>query len=188
DGEIVDKIIQAIKRADRIIQNLLDASRAGAGQPMNLVYREGDLGVEIAEVVKDLVLQYGDRFRFEARGDLVGVWAADVLRRVLENLAINAVKYGANDQPVQIQLTRNGDTIVLSVENEGNPISLEEQQALFQLFKRGKPAEINGVPGWGLGLSVVLAAAHALHGHVDVESGPSIGTTFRLEFPKENPS
>ncbi|MEH1983627.1 MAG: ATP-binding protein [Nostoc sp.] len=72
------------------------------------------------------------------------------IRRVIENLAINAVKYGAADTPITLTLEQIETHISLIIHNEGNPISSQAQSILFQQFRRTIAAEDQ--TGWGLGL------------------------------------
>ncbi len=182
-AELLDKSIAATERADRIIEDLLDASRAQAGQPITLVFESCNLRDALQGATDDLSLQFGDRFQFQAEGQFEGSWPRDILRRVLENLASNAIKYGARHRPVLIRLNRIEDTVTLSVHNEGNPVPKEEQSLLFELYHRSASAQASDQPGWGLGLTLVRAMANALRGHASVESSPDIGTFFRFEFP-----
>jgi PAS domain S-box-containing protein len=183
--KILERIIVAIERADRIIQDLLDSSHARSGQAMRLTFRACDLSQVLREAVEDLSSQYGHRFRFESRGSFQGTWACDGLRRVLENLATNAIKYGAAHEPIRIELRRETERVLLSVHNEGAPIPGEEQGKLFEPFFRAANSEASTLPGWGLGLTIVRLVSEALHGRVTLESGPGVGTTFRLVFPAE---
>jgi len=181
--KFLDKVVAAIERADRIIQDLLDSSRAQSGKPVYISYQACDLRLVLLDAIEDLSLQYGDRFRFETSGEFAGTWACEGVRRVLENLAVNAIKYGATHEPVRIDLSRTLNIVSLSVQNQGNPIPDDEQKTLFEPFKRALSAEAGQQQGWGLGLTVVHSVADSLHGHVTVKSGTDIGTTFRLEFP-----
>lgn len=187
DKERPDKIIRNINRADRMIQDLLDATRLRSGLRFDLVYQATDFAQELHAILEDLSLYHGHRFQSEIGGDFVGVWPSEGLRRVIENLAGNAIKYGSNDAPITITLSRNGDEITLSVHNEGKPISPEDQKRLFEPFHRTVEAQKSGKKGWGLGLTVVRGVAEALHGRIDVQSAPGAGTTFSLVFSiKEN--
>jgi PAS domain S-box-containing protein len=178
-----DMILNAVGRADRIIQDLLDLSRSQTGQLIPLAFKNCDFGQVVKEIINDLSIQYADRFRLETIGDFKGSFAAEALRRVLENLAINAVKYSSPGTPIHVQLRRNENTITLSVTNEGTPIPMEDQKSLFELFSRSRSAELSSTLGWGLGLSIVQNIAESLGGSVVVESNETVGTIFRIEFP-----
>jgi PAS domain S-box-containing protein len=179
---LLDRIVINIERADGMIQDLLDTSRLQRGMELHLKMAECDLGVALYEVVEELAVHYGDRLRFRTDGEFGGRWAFDALRRVTENLVGNAVKYGDPSSPITIRLSRNVDSVVLSVHNEGNAIPLDEQRTLFEPFRRAQSAEQSDKVGWGLGLTLVKGVAGALGGSIEVESGSEVGTTFRLTF------
>ena len=182
-GKLVGIIIANIDRVDRMIQDLLDVTKLRAGGGFDLVYRELDLASSISEVVEELSIHYGDRFKLQVNGDFLGSWPFDGIRRVIENLAGNAIKYGSDDTPVTITLSRNAETVTLSVHNEGDPILPVDQSGLFEPFQRAKQAVKKGRKGWGLGLTVVHGIAEALRGRIEIQSAPETGTTFSVIFP-----
>lgn len=181
--KIVGKIIASILRADRMIQDLLDAARLRSGHKYDLFFEECNYGEDLCGLAEELSTQFGDRFRFNIDGDFHGSWAVEALRRAIENLAGNAIKYGSTESPITINLSRDGDIATISVHNEGDPISFEDQKGLFDPFQRTKEAERKGKRGWGLGLTIVRGVAEALNGRVEVRSAPGIGTTFSMIFP-----
>jgi PAS domain S-box-containing protein len=180
---LLTRIILSTERADGLIQDLLDTSRIRTGRRIHLVMEACDLKAVLFETVEDLTSVHGDRFKLNAEGDFQGLWCSGGIRRVVENLAENAIKYGAPDTPVTITLGRQGNRVSLSVHNQGNPIPKEEQQTLFEPFRRAASAEAGTTQGWGLGLTLVKAIAEALGGELSVESDERTGTTFRLDFP-----
>jgi PAS domain S-box-containing protein len=182
--ESLDRIILNIQRADQMIQDLLDVTRVRAGEKLSLPLTECDLAGELRESLHEFTVRYGDRFRFIANGDFQGSWACHDIRRAVENLVENAVKYGSPDRPVTIVLSKlNEHGILLSVKNEGNPISPEDQKSITEPFRRAKNVEGGGVKGWGLGLSFVRSLVEALGGRILLESSESAGTTFSIEIP-----
>ena len=104
------------------------------------------------------------------------------MRRVIENLAINAVKYGYPDTPIILTLQQIETQISLTVYNEGDPIPLDAQSILFQQFRRTVSAEEQ--TGWGLGLFLVKSIIEAHQGTIEVESAAGKGTSFIVKLPK----
>lgn len=183
---IAGRIINSIDRADQMIQDMLDAKRIRAGEPLQLAVEQMDLVVLAREVLRDLAGIHGDRFILESDPALVGHWSAKDLRRVVENLAVNAVKYGDPHGPVTVKVFSRDEKAVLSVHNEGNPIPLEVQAELFQQYHRANAAQRGGQKGWGLGLTLVRGIAEAHEGTVRLESDPTRGTTFIVELPRKS--
>jgi PAS domain S-box-containing protein len=179
----LETIVANIDRANRMIGDLLDMSRMEAGHTLELRWSDGDLAKLAFDVVEELSAVYGDRFRLEATGDFGGRWPCEAFRRVVENLATNAVKYGDPAVPVTLLLSRRKETVVLAVHNEGAPIPPELQKGLCEPYVRGRDMRLQGSRGWGLGLTVVRGIAQALAGRIEIESREGYGTTFRFVFP-----
>jgi signal transduction histidine kinase len=104
------------------------------------------------------------------------------IRRVIENLAINAVKYGNATTPITLTLQPTETQISLTIHNEGNPIALDAQSILFQQFRRTISAEEQ--TGWGLGLFLAHSITEAHQGTLAVESAEGKGTSFIINLPK----
>jgi signal transduction histidine kinase len=111
------------------------------------------------------------------------MWGVLGIRRALQNLVANAVKYGGPDSPIIISLKRLNEWAVLAVHNDGSAIATADQQGLFEAFQRTIESETGKKKGWGLGLTLVKGVADAHGGTVKVESAKDIGTTFTLDLP-----
>jgi signal transduction histidine kinase len=153
----------------RLVDDVLHLARARAG---TLRLERGP--VALRDVVADAV----ERSRralggaLSARiGDVPAVVVeadADALRRVVENLVVNAATHGGADVTVHVEGRADADGVVLVVEDDGSGIPPEDVPRLFDPFGRGDRAR--GVPGFGLGLAIVreLVAAHG--GRVEATS------------------
>ncbi|MBA2486686.1 MAG: sensor histidine kinase, partial [Nitrospira sp.] len=117
-------------------------------------------------------------------GPLDGNWGSDGLKRAVENLIGNAVKYGSSGAPITVSLKAGIEAIELTVHNEGPVLAEDEIPRLFQNFGRAARAEDGTQSGWGLGLTVVKGVVEAHKGKVRVESGEGKGTRFALEIPR----
>ncbi|WP_375758285.1 PAS domain-containing protein [Corallococcus exercitus] len=182
--KLVARISENLDRADQMIRDLLDANRIRAGEGIAVDIAPCDLTVLARETLEELALVHGDRFILDAPETLPGHWSREALRRMLENLCANAIKYGAHDRPVTVTLAEAGpDTVTLSVHNWGNPIPREDQRALFQQYRRREATQAQ--KGWGLGLTLVEGLAQAHQGSVTVESTPETGTTFTVTVARD---
>jgi signal transduction histidine kinase len=177
------RIIVSLKRLDSMIHDLLDASRVRAGQRLSLQFVQCDLNTMAQEVVEEMTLVHGDRFILQSTGAIEGNWGCDGLRRAVENLIINAVKYGLPLTPITVSLKRELTGIEIKVHNEGRHISDNEIPLLFQQYRRAKSAVESKQTGWGLGLTLVKGVVEAHRGKVRVESSEGMGTSFILEIP-----
>ena len=168
-----------------MIQNLLDANRIRAGGKLPLELAECDLKQTTKDTLTDLALTVGDRFELESETSVSGYWSCEQLRRVVENLALNAIKYGSQSDPVTVSISKDPEYAFLKVHNQGRFIPPEEQAVLFNPYSRSETALNSGKVGWGLGLTLVRGVAEAHGGTVSVESRPDQGTTFTVKIPRD---
>jgi signal transduction histidine kinase len=181
---LANRIVSNAKRADAMICDLLDANHIQVGQPMAVFVTLGFLDELVAAACQELAELHGDRLQASDKpGPLLGLWDAKGIRRVVENLVGNAFKYAKPGGRVTLGLSRSGQWLDLTVHNEGEAISLVEQQAIFDPFYRTLSASGGTQPGWGVGLTLVKGIAQAHGGSVTVQSTPIDGTTFLVRFP-----
>jgi len=180
--DVAARMLGAINRLDSMIQNLLDASRLRAGQSLKMEFEECDFEMLVQEVVEDLRFAYGERFVVVSDSDIRAYCSRKEIRRVIENLAINAVKYGAPSKPITLTLQQTETQLSLTIHNEGDPIALDAQSILFQQFRRTISAEEQ--TGWGLGLFLAKNITEAHQGTLAVESAEGKGTSFIIYLPK----
>jgi PAS domain S-box-containing protein len=181
------RMIRNVERVDQMIEDQLDAQSLGAGGRLTLQLEACDLAEVAAAALKDLTSVHGDRFVLRTSGELRGRLDCKYVRRVLENLCANAVKYGAPARPVTLTLAREGRDALLSVHDHGAPIPASDQAHLFEAFGRAPAARAGGTLGWGLGLLLVRGAVEAHGGTVGVRSSAEEGTTFTARLPLEPP-
>ncbi|RKG74598.1 GAF domain-containing protein [Corallococcus exercitus] len=179
----VSRVTSSLDRAERMIQNLLDANRIKAGKRVGLELGECDLHAVVAQTLDDLAAVYPERFVLKAQG-LFKMRADPLgLRRIVENLASNAAKYGAPGTPIEVRLDRSGNQVMLQVRNQGNPIAANELQTIFEPFHRTRSATESAEKGWGLGLPLVRGLAEAHGGKASVTSCAEEGTCFTITLP-----
>jgi len=181
-ADVATRMLSAVNRLDSMIQNLLDASWLRTGQSLKMEFAECDLDALVQEVVEDLNFTYGERFVVISDSEIKTYCSRKDIRRVIENLAINAVKYGATNTPITLTLQQTETQISLTIHNEGNPIALDAQSILFQQFRRTTCAEDQ--TGWGLGLFLAKNITEAHQGTLGVESAEGKGTSFIIQLPK----
>jgi signal transduction histidine kinase len=183
------RIVASVDRADKMVQDLLDANRIRAGEGIPLHIEEVVLGDVIASVQRELSTVHGPRFALKQGADAVtGFWDARMIRRILENLAGNAVKYGAPQTSVTFDVVCGEEWVEFSVHNFGNPVSPDDIQTLFEIYHRSDSANQSGKKGWGLGLTLVRGMAEAHRGTVRAESSIESGTLFAVRLPVDSRS
>lgn len=182
---LATRLVHNIERMDKMIKDLLDANSIRAGLKLPIEVGECDLAGLAKETIEGLTDLYGDRFKLSAKGVLPGFWSCDHLRRVIENLSSNAIKYGDPEASIQVLIDQKVEEIELSIHNMGNPLTQDEQSGLFEPFHRTTSALRGKQLGWGLGLTLVRGVAEAHGGRVRVESSLERGTTFTLTLPQD---
>lgn len=185
DQRFIDVYLQIVKdmdRADKMICDLLDAGKFEAGISPLLHAEVFDLGAKIEEVVSELRLIYGNRYVVSNLKGISGYWDKDFIRRILENLLANALKYGEPDRPIEIRFEEKGEWVSISIINRGIPIPPEVQATLFQRYERA--GQYQSV-GWGLGLSVAKELCEAHGGNISVRSTEEEGTVFTVALPRD---
>lgn len=182
---LAEKSVRNLRRADRMIRDLLDVSRVQAGELLQLNVAECSLREVAASVVEDMTSIHGPRFHLEAPDEARGFWSGEHLRRVLENLVSNAVKHGDPRGAVVVQVAQDAHETTLRVHNDGPPIARREQESIFDAFRRARPEGPGASVGWGLGLTLVRAVVEAHGGRVSVESTEERGTTFQVVIPND---
>mgnify|MGYP005855465533 CR=1 FL=1 len=111
------------------------------------------------------------------------VLAVGEFRRVLQillNLLGNALRYAPEGSQVWLRVERQGKRARLTVADQGEGLSAEQQARVFEKFERlGR----TGDGGSGLGLYISRRLARAMDGELTVESAPGQGARFTLELP-----
>jgi signal transduction histidine kinase len=174
-----------IERVDKMIVDLLDANRLHAGQKLDVELEHCVLNEIASETLDELGSVHGTRFALRAASKIDGYWSGTSIRRVLENLCNNAIKYGAAHRPVTVSLVQRDDFAVIEVHNEGPAISPRDLATLFDHHQRAASARRGRERGWGIGLTLVRGIATAHGGRATVESSADTGTTFRVTLRRD---
>jgi signal transduction histidine kinase len=186
---MASRIRSAVDKMARVVDDMLDLSRAGRPQPGRASPRA--VG---AEVVDELEAELrGVQVEMALPEDAVAC-APGVLQQILRNLVENAVKFRARDRALIVHLSGrrlpalNGGParVELSVEDNGVGMDAELAAHAFEPFQRGRTDR--EVPGHGLGLAIVDRAAQALGGEISLEAAPNRGCRFTLVLPAAPPA
>lgn len=187
------RIDAAAARMARMANELLDAVRLHAGQPLELDRRSTDL-VALVRRTAEEHRHSRPRSRIRVRAavsELVGHWDAFRLGRVLDNLLDNAAKYGRPGGTIVITVARErddaGDWATLAVRDEGIGIPDADLPHVFERFRRGGnvPGRVGGA---GIGLAGVRQIVQQHGGEITVQSRQGHGSTFGIRLPLGTPS
>jgi signal transduction histidine kinase len=187
DAKAVATIVERANLLQRLINDLLDASRLQTGR-LRLQPARVDLAA-LARSCLDQTVTRGHELRLEAAADLPrGWWDHDRIEQVFHNLLGNAVKYSPPGSTIWVRLEDLGDEARVSIRDEGVGIPAEVMPRLFDPFYR-VAATADAVQGLGLGLYVSKALVEAHGGQLWVDSaGAGQGSTFTSTLPYHTPS
>jgi signal transduction histidine kinase/CheY-like chemotaxis protein len=109
------------------------------------------------------------------------------LRRIVQNLVANALKY-TETGGVIVGARPRGDTVRIEVWDSGVGIPSDERRRIFEEFHRIDSANPRGERGMGLGLAIVDRACRLLGHTVDIRSAEGAGSVFAVEVPLGDPA
>ncbi len=167
---IATRMLSSGRRMTRMIEDLLDLTRARLAGGIPIARVQTDLGVLVHRVVQEQQAAYPQRpVEVVQEGNLAGEWDGERLAQVASNLIGNALMHGAPTAPVRVRLDGRDDAVVtLSVANAGaiDPSLLPH---LFDPF-RGTAQNGSRQHGLGLGLYIAQQVIHSHQGRVEVRS------------------
>jgi two-component system CheB/CheR fusion protein len=182
----VERIVRQAKRLNRLINQMLDATRI-QGEAFEL---NDEVDIDLVEVTRRAIDSYttaGREIILEVDSDaLIGNWDEARLEQVLHNLLSNALKYSPEDTSVKVRLAHQENEAVVSIQDQGSGLTTEEQSRIFDRFYRLSKDKKSNVEGLGLGLYIVQQIITRLGGHLWVGSTKGNGSTFSFALPLKN--
>jgi len=184
------EVEQGLARIELLIElylkratTLLDVSRITTGK-LKLETEP----VDVSELVRHVAASHEAAAQYarvplhlRIQGGIVASCNRLALEQILDNLLLNAVKYGAG-KPVEVVLDGDDQMFRLTVRDHGIGISSEAQARIFERFERAVATGTQG--GFGVGLWVVGQLVDAMGGHVAVDSVADNGSTFVVTLPR----
>jgi two-component system sensor histidine kinase KdpD len=178
-------IEQQADRLNRMVADLLDLSRLNAGElPVRaeLNAAEDVVGAAIQQVTAAFA---GRELRTSIAWSepvLVGRFDFVHALRIIVNLLENAHKYSPKSKPVDIELSRVGSMIAISVADRGPGVPAAERERIFEPFYRPERSTPDAGSA-GLGLSIALRLAMAQGGTLSYADRVGGGSVFTLGLP-----
>ncbi|MDQ6744843.1 MAG: ATP-binding protein [Actinomycetota bacterium] len=171
----------AAERMQRLVEDLLKFSRVST---QGRAFCPVDLGRVTAEVLEDLAAQVTEAGTQVRVGELPTVSGdALQLRQLIQNLLSNALKFRRSGVTPEVKLSArvDGDTVTLTVEDNGIGFDPQYDRRIFRVFER-----LHGrteYPGTGIGLALCRKIAERHGGGVVADAVPGVGATFTVTLP-----
>ena len=176
------RILSSGQRMTRMIEDLLDTTRARLGSGLPVALEKADLAAIVARAVEEhSEIHAGRQITVTSAGESHGHWDSVRIAQLLSNLIGNALEHGSAGSAVAIALDgRQTGLVILTVTNDGR-IAPEVAPNIFDPFRSGR--EPGDRQGLGLGLYIAQEIARAHGGQITLESEAG-RTTFRVDLPR----
>ncbi|MCA1992780.1 MAG: PAS domain-containing sensor histidine kinase, partial [Coleofasciculus sp. S288] len=192
--ENLKQIQDAVKQMLQLLEDVLFIGTADAGQ-----VRFNPESLDLNEFCQELVadIQRGLSLNATAtslpptlaftspEGTVLACMDKKLLRQLLSNLLLNAIKYSPNGGTIQFTVAYQGDEAIFQIEDQGIGIPKEDQSLVFEFFHRAK--NVGTVEGTGLGLAIVKKCVDLHGGEIAVTSEVGVGTRFTVTLPLNSP-
>lgn len=183
EGAEQERALEAIQDAVRRMDALLDAATSGERLTRHDSGKRHPVHLrEIADrAAADAHAAHWREVFVQCTGDPVVLGDRFLLRRVLDNLISNAIRYSSG--AVRIKVRSDEKRALVEIVDHGPGVPVEERDCIFEHFyriERDKPR-----PGMGLGLAVTRDIIESYDGSVWVEDTPGGGATFVIALPLE---
>ncbi len=179
---IAAHMLTATRRASRLVDDVLDFARGRLGNGIPLQRDEcHDLHCTLTHIVSEMQSAHPARAIDADIAPLGSIHCdADRLAQLLSNLLANALAHGSTDGWVHVRAGIENGRLVVSVNNQGDPIPADRLTQLFKPYWREASSTQSGL-GLGLYIAQEIAVSHG--GHMQATSTAETGTTFTFSMP-----
>jgi signal transduction histidine kinase len=183
EQKAVESIERAVKRMNRLVQDLLDVTRMEAGrlsvEPTRVTVRE--LVDRVVESQGPLAASASLALRVEVAREPLEIWAdRDRIQQIFENLIGNAIKFTSPGGTIVVGVSPGEGEVRFQVADTGSGIASDDLPHVFERFWQVRRP---GRHGAGLGLPIAKGIVESHNGRIWVESTPAVGTTFFFTIP-----
>ncbi len=180
------RLMNSGARMKALLDDLVDFNRSTLGLGINVVPADVNLATLFADELERLRAAHpGRRVELEVVGNTDGHWDGRRLQQLLDNLVVNAIKYGARDGAVRVVIIDEKADVRFEVRNAGRVIDRSTLEQMFHPLRRG-PEHQNGDDGdgsLGLGLYIAREIARAHGGEIEARSENS-ETVFAVRLSR----
>ncbi len=181
----LDRVEREVSRIEALTSEIVEVTRL-EGDPRLLKLASAKLGEVVQEAVSDCCTEIEPRIcniRIDAQFSGSIFCDRELLRRAIENLLRNGIRYSPEDAPIDIRLIQNTRNVTITVRDYGLGVPDESLVQIFQPFFRVDEARDMDSGGVGLGLSIVKRVVHLHHGTV-VAHNAHPGLSVEISLPR----
>jgi PAS domain S-box-containing protein len=181
--QALDNIQTQVSFLADMVSDVMTLSRSDSDN-FQLITEDSDLITYCRDVVEEFYFNYHKTHNIEFEcpdNSITAPIDRKFLRRAFTNLLSNAIKYSPKGGTVLFHLHQESEEAVIRVSDQGIGIPVEDLERLFEPFHRA--ANVENLPGTGLGLPVTKQMIDLHHGTIDCESSVGQGTTFTIRLP-----
>ena len=168
-----------------LVENLLSVTRIENGTMEIKTEPEliDDIFGEASRIVSP---RSGGRvIKIETSGEIImAMMDARLILQVIINLLDNAVKYTPPKSTITLSASASKDKVTVSISDDGEGISAEAKEHIFEMFYTAGIASSDGRRGLGLGLSLCRSIIEAHGGQISVSDNKPKGTTFSFTLKR----
>lgn len=176
--------LEKANRLEKLINEFFEITRFRR-QDIVISKKEIDLHYLLIQLVDEFyphMKANSERAEINIKEDILVYGDADYLARAFQNLLRNAITYSDKNSIIHIGAIQKEDNVIITITNEGDTISLEEQAHIFEKFYRADDARQANTGGSGLGLAIVKNIITLHNGTICVQS-ENRKTTFSISLP-----
>ncbi len=182
----LEQVLNVGNRMLRLINDLTDISAIEAGKMTIQIQHESLLPIlkEITELYTPLANNKQIHFQLQIPELLPELWIdRNRIEQVIDNIISNAIKFTYPQGQITLFCKQDKQEIIIGVTDNGQGISIDEQQYLFQSFKKLSSKPTEGEASNGLGLAICKRIIELHKGEIHVQSQKGVGSTFEVILP-----
>ncbi len=185
-SKLIEMLFEQSNRLNLLVQDILSLAALEKKQlaperdfaPLSLAA----MLTEALQLCSEKAAERGISLKLTEQAPLQIAGDCQLLEQAVSNLINNAILY-SNSPAIDVALTREQDSAVITVRDYGIGIAPEHQERIFERFYRVHKERSRQLGGTGLGLAIVKHVAQLHHGHAELQSTPGKGCAFRIILP-----
>lgn len=183
--EALQSMLEEAQRLTQLTEALLTLARTESGHVQT--YAES---LSLAEVVREVTQSVGilatdkeQELQVNGAAEVLATADRTLLRQALLNIVHNAIRYSPAKSCITLKMRRTEREAIVEVVDQGPGIDARHRVKVFDRFFRVDTGRSRGEGGYGLGLAIAKASIERCGGHIEVDSEPGRGSTFRIRLP-----